>query len=118
MPWFLTALNIGTGLLLVAIGLPLMRRRVPPNTWYGARMPSTLASEPIWYAVNAQCGRDMMWLGVVTVALATLEALVVPPQYGGFAVLALCAVVVIGALALALRASRYAAALQRNARLK
>ena len=52
------------------------------------------------------------------VALATLEALVVPPQYGGSAVLALCAVVVIGALVLALRASRHAAALQRNARLK
>lgn len=33
------------GLLLAALGWPMATRRVPPNRWYGLRVPATFADE-------------------------------------------------------------------------
>ncbi|OLC37588.1 MAG: hypothetical protein AUH81_05900 [Candidatus Rokubacteria bacterium 13_1_40CM_4_69_5] len=60
----------GIGLLSIVIGLPLARRRVPPNRWYRVRLSATMADEYVWYAANATCGRDLMVLGVVVAAVA------------------------------------------------
>jgi uncharacterized membrane protein len=43
--------------LFVAISLPLMLRRVPPNRAYGYRTRATLTDERIWYEANAYFGR-------------------------------------------------------------
>ena len=60
------------GVFLAALGWPMAARRVPPNRWYGLRVPATLADERVWYDANAVAGRDMMALGtlVLVVALA------------------------------------------------
>jgi uncharacterized membrane protein len=68
-------LFVAIGLLSVAIGLPLARRRVPPNRWYGIRLPATFADESVWYDTNAASGRDLMMLGDIVVGVA-----VIPPQ--------------------------------------
>ena len=62
----------GIGLLSIVIGLPLARRRVPPNRWYGVRLPATLADAYVWYAANATCGRDLVVLGAVVAAVALI----------------------------------------------
>jgi uncharacterized membrane protein len=59
-----------TALLFVGLGIPLLRRKVPPNWFYGFRTPSTLRDEPLWYEVNARTGADMIAVGVVLAALA------------------------------------------------
>ena len=111
MRWYQTALIVSTGLLIMALTLPLMRRRVPPNGMYGVRFPSTLADERVWYEVNARSGRDLLILGAVMVVLALAahglgwsaarQALVVGAVLG-------C-----GALLAAVRAFRHARRLQR-----
>lgn len=65
-------------LLSVAVGLPLADRRVPPNRWYGVRVQWTFADEHIWYEVNAQAGRDLTLLGVVSLVVALALRVVLP----------------------------------------
>lgn len=59
------------GLLFVALALPLIRRRVPPNRYYGFRTPRTLASRTAWYAANEAAGRALLVAGVA-VSLGSL----------------------------------------------
>lgn len=65
-----SVLFTATGLLLVALAIPLMRRRIQPNGWYGVRVTATFADEWVWYEANARSGRDLMILGVVQTLLA------------------------------------------------
>jgi uncharacterized membrane protein len=65
-----------TGLLLVGVSLPMMRRRVPPNSLYGLRVPATFADEWVWYEANARSGRDMALFGGLFVLAVLLLPLV------------------------------------------
>jgi len=47
------------GLLFFVLSLPLWLRLVPMNSFYGVRLPSTLASDPRWYDVNAVFGKHV-----------------------------------------------------------
>ncbi len=67
----------GTGALIMAIAVPLMRRRVPPNGVYGMRVPATFKDEQVWYDANAACGRDLFAFGALLVLLAFA-----PPAFG------------------------------------
>jgi len=69
------AVFVAIGLLSIVIGLPLAGRRVPPNRWYGIRLPATFADEYVWYETNAAGGRHLMVLGIIVVGVA-----VIPPQ--------------------------------------
>jgi uncharacterized membrane protein len=65
---------VAAGLLLVLLAIPLVRRRVRPNQWYGLRLRATFADEHIWYDANAASGREMVVFGTVF----TLVALLLP----------------------------------------
>ncbi|MBX3300485.1 MAG: SdpI family protein [Acidobacteria bacterium] len=58
------------GALFVALGIPLVYDKVPPNAFYGFRTRKTLSDENIWYAVNRVTGRDMTYIGVVITVLS------------------------------------------------
>ena len=66
----MTLIFVGTGLLFVAIALPLLRRIIKPNPIYGFRVAATFANEWVWYEANAASGRDFVILGVLQVAVA------------------------------------------------
>src|SRR5262245_24694969 len=68
----LTALFTATGVLLVALAIPLIQRRVQPNYLYGLRVPATFADEWVWYEANAASGRDLLVLGVALIAAALI----------------------------------------------
>ena len=70
------------GLLLAALAVPLLRRRIRPNGWYGLRTPATLADEAVWYEANARSGRDLVLLGLFLLSLALLLPVVptLPPS--------------------------------------
>jgi len=70
MNLWLPAVALGSSLILIAMAIPLIRRRVPPNAAYGLRVPATFADEWVWYEANARSGRDLLALGVVSMALA------------------------------------------------
>lgn len=59
-----------TGALFVALGTPLMRRRIRPNGLYGLRVRETLDDEQVWYEANARSGRDMVVVGVIGFAMS------------------------------------------------
>lgn len=70
--WIGVLLAAGMGLLFVAIGVPLMKGRVPPNRFYGYRTGATLRDPQIWYPVNALTGRYLAMTGGVLLLLALI----------------------------------------------
>lgn len=63
------------GLLFVALALPLIQRRIPPNMWYGFRTAKTLSHPDVWYEANAYSGRTLAWAGAVTCAASLVLGL-------------------------------------------
>lgn len=61
---------VGSGLLTILLGLPLKRRKVKPNWFYGFRTPATLKDEALWYDVNEKTGTDLVMIGNVLAVLA------------------------------------------------
>lgn len=72
----LTLLFMATGALMIALAIPLMRRRVKPNSLYGLRIPATFADDWVWYEANARSGRDLLILGCVLAATALVLFLI------------------------------------------
>jgi uncharacterized membrane protein len=103
------------GVLLLGLGWPLARRLVPPNRWYGLRVPATFRDEQVWYDANAAAGSDMMALGAVVSAVALVLPYLVRLQDNEYA--GICAAVLgIGSLLLAVRGWRLANRLLRKRR--
>ena len=50
--------------VILWMGIPLLRRRVGPNSLYGFRVPATLRDEGLWYDVNAKVGLDCVGMGL------------------------------------------------------
>jgi len=85
-----TFFMLGLGGLLTLVGLPLWRRKIPPNSLYGVRFPSTMADPVVWYEVNAVSGLDLVVLGAAIVLLTiVLQALGLPSNVLALAVVAL-----------------------------
>lgn len=61
-------LFIGTGLLYIALAVPLVRRKVKPNHFYGFRTEQAFSSDDVWYAINEYSARQMLRVGAVLIA--------------------------------------------------
>jgi len=68
-PAFVVVICFASGLFLIAAGIPMWLRRVPPNALYGVRFASTLSDDRIWYEINARCGRNLVGIGAGYLAL-------------------------------------------------
>jgi len=62
----LLILYVGGGVLMVAIAVPLIQKRIPPNPWYGFRVRQTLDNSNVWYPVNAYAGKCLFRSGIAT----------------------------------------------------
>ena len=65
------------GVLVIVFAIPLILRRVPPNGFYGLRVPATYRDETVWYDANAASGRDLVLFGILSIVAALL-----PPVLG------------------------------------
>lgn len=65
------------GGLLIVLALPMLRDKVPPNPWYGFRVPSTLSDPVVWYKANRYMARWLLATGVITV-VASIAIYFVP----------------------------------------
>jgi uncharacterized membrane protein len=79
--------------VIAVIAVPLILRRVPPNSLYGFRTPRTLADRNLWFRVNHFAGWALLIASIVS---AVLLLLVPPPPN---------ALLFVGPLGLALVAS-------------
>ncbi len=108
----LFGMYVALGGLLIALGLPMVLGRVPPNRLYGFRTPTTLARPDIWYPVNRVAGWWSVVLGAVT-ATATAIAWVggAPPVP---AVVVLAVVVGVGVAGMAIHGCVLSGRLKRS----
>jgi uncharacterized membrane protein len=67
---FMVIMYVGVGLLLALLSIPLMLRRIPPNHFYGFRLPKTINNPDIWYEINAYSGQRLFASGVITAVAA------------------------------------------------
>jgi uncharacterized membrane protein len=54
---------VAGGALLVLIAIPLLFEKIPPNLFYGFRVPQTLANPRVWYATNKFAAKRLIWAG-------------------------------------------------------
>lgn len=67
--WTLTSLYA----VLIVATLPLVLGQVPPNRWYGFRLPGARLDPTTWYELNARGGR--LFIGALIVC-AAINALI------------------------------------------
>lgn len=61
------------GLMTIAVSLPLIKRKIKMNRWYGIRIPAAFASEQRWFEINEYGGRLLLRCGFLIVAAAVPE---------------------------------------------
>ncbi len=88
------------GALFIALGVPLLRRKIPQNSWYGVRVGATMTNKEVWYEANEICGRDLIVFGVATILLAGGLSFFAWPDAEVYAFV-LAAAITVGALILA-----------------
>ena len=59
-------LNVGSGILLILISIPLYLQKVSPNGFYGFRVRRTLENPELWYPVNRYSAGWTMLCGLLT----------------------------------------------------
>jgi uncharacterized membrane protein len=72
---FIFLVNIGIGLLIIGLAIPLVKEKIKPNIWYGFRTKKTLSDEKIWYPANKYAGQKMICAGTAIVLLSALSFL-------------------------------------------
>jgi hypothetical protein len=60
---------LGLYALLIAAAAPLALRLVPPNRFFGFRLPGTHAVPELWYAINAIGGKMFILSMVICAAI-------------------------------------------------
>ena len=70
--FYIALLFLVVGVVFAGLGFPLMRRRIPPNIWYGFRTRKTLSNEELWYSINQVTGKDMIWIGAIIAAASLI----------------------------------------------
>jgi hypothetical protein len=55
------------GILLIVLGTPLVLGMIPPNSWYGIRLPG-YATPDKWYRLNHRGGLVLVLLGILFTA--------------------------------------------------
>jgi hypothetical protein len=70
-------MHVGVGLAIFLSSIPLVRRRVPMNHWYGVRIPAAFRSDKDWFAVNEYGGRALMKFATLII-FTSLIGLFVP----------------------------------------
>jgi hypothetical protein len=65
----LGVLDIGTGLLCIAISIPLLRGSIPRNSCYGFRFRQSFESEAKWQQINTYGAKRLMSWSVLIVLM-------------------------------------------------
>lgn len=63
--YFAAAVSWIYAVILIPLAIPLMKRKIKRNWWYGFRTKLTMMHDDIWYPVNEMSGRHMIVIGVI-----------------------------------------------------
>ena len=84
----LASLTAGVGLLILALAIPLILRRVPPNGIYGVRTKASFASESDWYRINVIGGRYLAVSGGIILIVGAIGFFVPMSTFGAYSIIA------------------------------
>jgi uncharacterized membrane protein len=73
----LLILFVSRGLLLAALSVPLILRKIGPNPLYGFRVKRTLEDPAVWYPVNAYAAKRLLVVGLV-ISVSAISLFFVP----------------------------------------
>jgi uncharacterized membrane protein len=96
---FLMLMNTFSGLLLVALSIPLILGKIGPNPWYGFRVRKTLNDPAVWYPANSYAGKRLLVVGLIGSVFAVLFYFVPKIDLNTYAIG--CATVTVGGLIVA-----------------
>lgn len=79
-------------LLIIAVSIPLILNKVPPNNFYGFRTPKTKSSPQVWYPANRQSGIYLASAAAISIGVNLIlnAALRDRPDFAKFAVMMSC----------------------------
>ena len=63
-------LNGGAALVSIGLSLPLVKRKIKRNQWYGVRTLEAFKSEERWLAINEYGGRLLLRWGIAVAVMA------------------------------------------------
>ena len=86
-----------TGLLFSGLSVPLIRKKVKMNSWYGIRVPAAMLNENIWYEVNAIMGRYLFAFGLLT-SVISVQFILHPLEYEYQMVYTLLGILIFGTI--------------------
>jgi hypothetical protein len=72
------------GVILVAVSLPLIYRKVPMNHLYGIRIPRAFESEQRWYDINAYGGRLLARWSLLIILVGVVGFFLPPTAIGWY----------------------------------
>ena len=102
----LLILSAGTGMLFIALAIPLILKKVPPNRWYGLRVPATFANDKVWYKANAWTAKVMLGWGLFILIAGIVLSFAPLAQWVKW--LLWCSTVLGGAIVTTIRGWQYA----------
>lgn len=82
MGWICGITDLALAALFAVLALPLARRHVPMNLWYGVRIRQAYLSDDAWFDINEFGGRRLLWWALAP-AIAGIWCLFFPFELGG-----------------------------------
>ncbi len=73
-------LNIFAGAVTVVVSIPLIVGWIPPNRWYGVRLPESSTSEENWYSINRLGGWVMIVWGAAMIGYGVYAQVCLRPE--------------------------------------
>ena len=66
--------------ITIAISIPLVLRKVPPNVWYGFRTRKTLSDTALWYEANYRGGVNLIIASVIALIARAIFTQILEPE--------------------------------------
>lgn len=74
------------GIFIMVMAIPLIRRSVKPNWFYGFRVPDTVNNPELWYPANEYAGRWLLLTGAATCVVGLVLYLIPSIDAEGIAI--------------------------------
>jgi hypothetical protein len=103
---------VGMGIVLALVSIPLIRKQIRPNYWYGVRIPQTMNNTEVWYDVNAYVGKRLFAIGILSI-VAAVGLYLIPHLALDTYTIACLVVVMVGFIVTAIQTIRHLQALRK-----
>jgi hypothetical protein len=74
--------DIFCAVLFIAVSIPLLRRKIGMNRWYGMRFRKSFESEENWYRINEYGAKRMIFWSIILAAIG-IVTLFIPLESSG-----------------------------------